>query len=562
MLVGLSIRDIVTIERLDLSFSGGLSVLTGETGAGKSILLDALGLAVGARADSGLVRRGAARASATAVFQLRDGERARALLGEAGLDDDAADEDGALLLRRVLGADGRGRAFVNDRPVGVAALRAIGGALVEIQGQFEARGLLDPATHRRFLDEYAGHGPLLDAAARAHADWNAAAAALEAGRAGREESRAREAELRETARELDALDPRPGEVEGLEERRAVLANAGALVEAMGKAMEEIAGEAGAEAAAGRAARLLDRAAARAGGRLDEALAALDRASAELQAAAGELGALAGEVEADSGRLEALEDRLHALRAAARRHGVAAGGLPALRAEVASLLAALEAEGGGLAALEARAARSRAAWEAAAGKLSRSRAGAAARLDAAVARELPPLRLGGARFATVVEPLDEARWTAEGRDRVGFRVAANPGEREGPLNRVASGGELSRLLLALRVALAWANPLPTLVFDEVDSGVGGAVAAAVGERLSRLGGRLQVLVVTHSPQVAARGGAHWRIDKTGAGGRVATVATALDAGARREEIARMLAGTEVTPEARAAADSLLNAAPGA
>ena len=562
MLVGLSIRDIVTIERLDLSFSGGLSVLTGETGAGKSILLDALGLAVGARADSGLVRRGAARASATAVFQLRDGERARALLGEAGLDDDAADEDGALLLRRVLGADGRGRAFVNDRPVGVAALRAIGGALVEIQGQFEARGLLDPATHRRFLDEYAGHGPLLDAAARAHADWNAAAAALEAGRAGREESRAREAELRETARELDALDPRPGEVEGLEERRAVLANAGALVEAMGKAMEEIAGEAGAEAAAGRAARLLDRAAARAGGRLDEALAALDRASAELQAAAGELGALAGEVEADSGRLEALEDRLHALRAAARARGVAAGGLPALRAEVASLLAALEAEGGGLAALEAHAARSRAAWEAAAGKLSRSRAGAAARLDAAVARELPPLRLGGARFATVVEPLDEARWTAEGRDRVGFRVAANPGEREGPLNRVASGGELSRLLLALRVALAWANPLPTLVFDEVDSGVGGAVAAAVGERLSRLGGRLQVLVVTHSPQVAARGGAHWRIDKTGAGGRVATVATALDAGARREEIARMLAGTEVTPEARAAADSLLNAAPGA
>ena len=562
MLVGLSIRDIVTIERLDLSFSGGLSVLTGETGAGKSILLDALGLAVGARADSGLVRRGAARASATAVFQLRDGERARALLGEAGLDDDAADEDGALLLRRVLGADGRGRAFVNDRPVGVAALRAIGGALVEIQGQFEARGLLDPATHRRFLDEYAGHGPLLDAAARAHADWNAAAAALEAGRAGREESRAREAELRETARELDALDPRPGEVEGLEERRG------------GAGQRRRAGRGDGQGDGGNRRRGRGRGGGRPGGAPARPRGGAGRRAprrgaggagpglAELQAASAELGALAGEVEADSGRLEALEDRLHALRAAARARGVAAGGLPALRAEVASLLAALEAEGGGLAALEARAARCRAAWEAAARKLSRSRAGAAARLDAAVARELPPLRLGGARFATVVEPLDEARWTAEGRDRVGFRVAANPGEREGPLNRVASGGELSRLLLALRVALAWANPLPTLVFDEVDSGVGGAVAAAVGERLSRLGGRLQVLVVTHSPQVAARGGAHWRIDKTGAGGRVATVATALDAGARREEIARMLAGTEVTPEARAAADSLLNAAPGA
>ena len=340
------------------------------------------------------------------------------------------------------------------------------------------------------------------------------------------------------------------------ELRAVLVNAEHVIEALGQALEAVAGDAGAGTLVSAAQRALERGAERAGSRLDGALMPLDRAAAELQEAEAALTNLAEVIESDAGRLDEVEDRLHALRGVARKHGVEPAGLADLHADLAARLMALDAEGGGLAALVQRMRAAHQNYVEVARRLAASRADAAVRLDRAVAVELPPLRLEKARMVTALEPLDEAHWGARGLDRVVFQVATNPGTPVGPLNRIASGGELSRLLLALRVALAAANPLPTLIFDEVDAGVGGAVAAAVGERLQKLGTRLQVLVVTHSPQVAAKGEAHWRIVKSGAGDRVSTTAVPLDPAERREEIARMLSGAVITNEARAAAASLL------
>lgn len=561
MLCGLSIRDIVLIDRLDLPLTGGLSVLTGETGAGKSILLDALGLALGARADSGLVRHGATQASVTATFEITDMAPVRALLDEIGLPVDDF-EDGTLLLRRNLGADGRSRAFVNDQPVSVAALRRLGDALVEIQGQFDAHGLLDPGTHRQFLDDFAGHDALLAKTAAAFDTWSTARAIHDKATAELGEAQAREAFLRHAVAELDSLAPQAGEEAELAELRAVLANAEQVIEALGQALEAIAGDGGAGALMAAAQRALERGAERAGSRLDGALAPLDRAAAEMQEAEAALTTLAEDIETDAGRLDEVEDRLHALRAVARKHAVEPGMLADLHADMTARLTALDAEGGGLVVLEQRMREAREDFVDVARELSASRADAGARLDVAVMAELPPLRLDKARLTAALEPLEEANWTPHGIDRVTFQVSTNPGTPVGPLNRIASGGELSRLLLALRVALAAANPLPTLIFDEVDAGVGGAVAAAVGERLHKLGTRLQVLVVTHSPQVAAKGSAHWRIAKSGTGDRLSTTALPLDPAERREEIARMLSGEVITNEARAAAASLLQHRTGA
>jgi DNA repair protein RecN (Recombination protein N) len=343
----------------------------------------------------------------------------------------------------------------------------------------------------------------------------------------------------------------------------VLANAEAVLSAMNAAADALAGEeAGADGAVAQAQRALDRVADRAGERLAGALAALDRAAAEIQEAIAELQSAADDIEADSGRLTEIDDRLHALRDVARKHGVEPDDLPALHRATVDRLASLDAEGGGLAALAAAERRARADSVAAADALSKGRREAAGRLDAAIAAELPPLKLEKARFETAVEPLDETRWGPDGLDAVGFRVATNPGTPPGPLSRIASGGELSRFLLALKVVLAESSTVPTLVFDEVDSGVGGAVAAAVGDPLARLAGRLQVLVVTHSPQVAAQGAHHWHVEKRTDGDSVSTTVAALDPAARREEIARMLSGAAVTAEARAAAGSLLAQSNGA
>jgi DNA repair protein RecN (Recombination protein N) len=552
MLLGLTIRDVVLIDRLDLAFHAGLCVLTGETGAGKSILLDALGLALGMRAESGLVRPGADQAVVTAEFALAQDHPALALLAETGIAVDGA----RLVLRRVVNADGRSRAFIDDQPASVGLLRQLGETLVEIQGQFEQQGLLDPATHRQALDAYGGYRAETAALAEAWRRWRAIAAERAEAEAQLARARADEDYLRHAQAELDALEPKPGEEAALADERALLMNREKLIEALDAALGELAGERGGERALNAAERQLERLRDRAGGRLDAALAALERAQVETREAVAQLEAAARGIGRDQASLEKIEERLFALRALARKHGVTPEDLPQLRAAIAARIAALDNGGDRLRQLSRREAEARQAYLAAAETLGKKRRQAAKALDAAVMRELPPLKLEKARFQTLLTPLAEADWGAHGSERVHFEVATNPGAAPGPLARIASGGELSRFMLALKVVLARTSPVPTLVFDEVDSGIGGAVAAAVGERLHRLGQELQVLVVTHSPQVAARGTHHWRVEKRQAQQKTLTRVAELSAEERREEIARMLSGSAVTAEARAAAASLM------
>jgi DNA repair protein RecN (Recombination protein N) len=560
MLTALSIRDVVLIERLDLTFGPGLAVLTGETGAGKSILLDSLGLALGARADAGLVRAGAAQASVTASFAPPPDHPAIALLGEQGLH---AEDD--IVLRRVLGADGRSRAFVNDQPVGVALLRRVGALLVEIQGQHEQMGLADPSSHAALLDAFGVAAGLRRAVTDAWRGWRAADDALAAAREAIAAAARDEEWLRHALHELGALAPEEDEEERLATERKRLQQGERRAEAIAAALAELTPRdrrsTGPAAALRAAARVLQRLAP-AGEDADNpaapAMAALERAEEALAEAESLLDRLATDPEADPRLLEQAEERLFALRAAARKHGVAVVELPQLLASLRERLDTLESGAAEVSALEDAAARAKEAYRAAATALSQSRTAAATKLERAAAKELPPLRLDKARFAVAVTPLEEAAWGPTGADAVRFLIATNPGQEPGPLARIASGGELSRLMLALKVVLSSGSSVPTLVFDEVDSGIGGATAAAVGERLARVAERVQVLVVTHSPQVAARAAAHLRVAKSAARGRAATLVDRLDPSSRREEIARMLAGETITDAARAAADDLLGA----
>jgi DNA repair protein RecN (Recombination protein N) len=557
VLNALSIRDVVLIERLDLAFGAGLTVLTGETGAGKSILLDSLGLALGARADQALVRVGAEQASVTARFAPPPGHPVLDLLAEQGV---GLDED-ELVVRRAVSRDGRSRATINDQPVSVALLRRAGSLLVEVQGQGEQMGLADPAVHVVLLDAYGVNSSLRHATTAAFEAWREASGLLEAAQAALADAEREEEWLRHTVAELSELDPAEGEEDRLAAERQRLQQHERRSEAIAAALAEIAprerrspGPAAALRAASRALQKLG-----ADPNAQPAVAALDRAEEALAEAETLLSRLANEADADPRLLEQAEERLFALRAAARKHGVAVVALPALVGALQARLAALDTGAAEIASLQARANAARIAFAQTAASLTKARQAAAKRLEAAVTAELPPLRLDKARFAVEVRPLDEARWGPNGADRVAFLIATNPGQTPGPLDRIASGGELSRLMLALKVVLVAGGSVPTLVFDEVDSGVGGATAAAVGDRLARVAERVQVLVVTHSPQVAARGEAHLRVTKETARGRAVTVVRALDAKARREEIARMLAGETVTEAARAAADSLLGTA---
>jgi DNA repair protein RecN (Recombination protein N) len=555
VLVGLGIRDIVLIERLDLALKPGLNVLTGETGAGKSILLDSLGLALGRRADSGIVRQGAAQGTVTAEFDLPPRHPAVAALEDLGIE--ASD---SLILRRIVGADGRSRAFVNDQPVGVAALRRIGDLLVEIHGQNDEQGLLDPATHRAVLDEFGGHGAMLAAVRTAHAALQETQAQLRDAEANAARAQAEEDFIRHAAKELRTLDPQPDEEASLAARRSLLQQADKIAAALKDADAALNDNGGIASRLRVAMRALERVAERAGGKLDATLGALDRALTEVAEASGALDSATAALELDPNALEKAEERLFALRAAARKHGVPVDGLAGLRASFEARLAAIEDGGAALARLAKAAKAAEETYRAAAEKLSAGRKKAAAKLDRAVARELEPLRMGSARFITDLAALERADWAADGMDRVRFVVATNPGAPAGPIARIASGGELSRFMLALKAALAARGDAVTLVFDEVDRGVGGATAHAVGERLAGLAQQVQVLVVTHSPQVAARGNAHWRIAKEvrgkGASSATTTSVSALDDAARKEEIARMLAGATVTDAARAAAASLM------
>ena len=551
MLTSLSIRDIVLIERLDLELGAGLCVLTGETGAGKSILLDSLGLALGGRADRGLLRAGAKKGSVSAVFQLTDAKAVDTLLEEHGIDG-----DDQLLLRRTLGQDGRSRAFINDQPVGTALLKRLGELLIEVHGQHDQQGLLDPATQRSLVDAYGKLGKELERVRKAYADGRDAVTRLQE----MEDEVAKAAVdidyWRHILGELDELAPTIAEEEELADARARLMNREKIIAAIDEALAALTGDGGLSGRLGKAERSLERVLDTAGDVLEPAAAALDRLRVELEEASSAL-ALAGQtVDSREESLEAIEERLFALRAAARKHKLGVDDLPAFREQTADRLARLDASDEHLAEARAAADAARQKLVEAAAKLTAGRQKAADALTKAVMRELPPLKLEKARFVIRLMPRADGEIGENGAERMLFEVATNPGQMPGPLGKVASGGELARLMLALKVSLAMTEALPSLVFDEVDAGIGGATADAVGDRLERLGQFAQVLVVTHAPQVAARAETHFRVQKAATRGGATVDVSALSPHDRREEIARMLAGAEITDAARAAADSLL------
>lgn len=547
MLRHLDIRDMLIIDRLELSFQPGLNVLTGETGAGKSILLDALGFVLGWRGRADLVRTGAEQGEVVAEFHLAPGHPAHSVLEEAGFP-----ADDTLILRRVNTPEGRKTAWVNDRRASGELLRALSETLVELHGQQDDRGLLDPRQHRAMLDEFGALGDLAATTRAAWAERRSALKALDGAEARLAGMRAEEDFLRHAVAELDRLDPQPGEEATLDARRRLMQAAERMRTDIARAAAAL-GADGAEGAMGDARRWLDGVAERAEGGLDEALGALDRALVELVEAQSGVERFAEALSFNPSELEETEERLFALRALARKHAVAPDDLAGLADDLRGRLVRLDGGADEIAGLRAAAERAGAAYRAAAEALCAARRAAGARLDSAMAAELAPLRMERAVFTTVIE---DGPPGPDGTDTVTFTVATNPGAPAGPLNKIASGGELSRFLLALKVCLTGDDSGLTMIFDEIDRGVGGATADAVGRRLKALAAGGQVLVVTHSPQVAALGAHHWRVAKQVEDGLTLSRVVPLDAGARIDEVARMLAGDTVTDAAREAARALL------
>ncbi len=552
MLVQLAIRDIVLIDRLDLEFGRGLTVLTGETGAGKSILLDAFSLSLGARGDGSLVRQGEAQGQVTAVFELPFDHPA--IASARGQD---IETEGELILRRVQMADGRTRAFVNDQPVSAQALRTIARHLVEIHGQHDDRALIDPNVHRQLVDAYGGLGPERDRVRAAFAHVRAAEAELAAEQTRLEKARADADYLRHAHAELVALAPKPGEETQHAERRATMMQAEKVSAELRDAADAVAGEGAPLAALSSALRRLERRQAQAPDLLGAVVQALDSALSAFDVASQAVEHALRAADYDAGELERVEERLFALRGAGRKYAVSVDVLPVLAEQIAADLAALDAGEARLQSLGETAKAAACSYDSEARNLSAARKSTAQELESAVNAELLPLKLEGAEFTVRFHP-EPAAPGPEGTDQIEFWVRTNPGTNPGPLTRIASGGELARFMLALKVVLADRGSAPTLVFDEIDSGVAGAVADAIGQRLSRLAGEVQVLAVTHAPQVAAQAAGHFRIVKDAAdkGARVATRVSHLAKEARREEIARMLAGATITEEARAAAGRLM------
>ena len=546
MLAALTVRDIVLIEQAALEFAPGLNVLTGETGAGKSILLDSLGFAVGGRGRAG-VRPGAAQGSATAVFDPAPDHGARALL-----QDQAMAHDGEIVLRRSLAADGKSRAFINDQAVSVGLLKDLGGLLLEVHGQADDRGLFDISTHRGLLDAFGDLESEGRGVAGLHAAWAVARDTLAGLKARAAEAEKNADYVRAAVKELSGFDPQPGEEESLAGERALMMNAARIAEDLSAASEALSGERGAEASLAIALKKLSRLQEEARKRTAAAEAALEQAFAQTEEARHELDALLSSLDTDASVLERKEERLFELRTLARKYGATPDGLPAVLADFQAQQDALDGSGTSMKAADAAVARTREAYLAAARKLSKARAASAKKLEAAVAGELAPLKLGHAKFRVALDPLTDDAGTANGLEKIAFEVATVEGAGFGSLAKIASGGELARFSLALKVALAQTAPPTAMVFDEVDRGVGGAVADAVGERLQRLAETTQVLLVTHSPQVAARAARHFRISRVGDKTRI----TLLEDDARLEEIARMLSGANVTAEARAAAKRLV------
>jgi len=550
MLSHISIRDIVLIERLDIDFASGLSVLTGETGAGKSILLDSLSLALGARGDASLVRHGAQQGQVTAVFDVPMDHPVRALLHE-----NSVEHEGDVILRRVQNVDGRSRVFINDQPASFTLLRQIGHLLVEIHGQHDDRALVDADAHRDLLDAFGGLAGQVEEVRAAYSRFRSTTQELSRHRA-RVEAAAREADyLRSSVEELAKLDPQPGEEDELAEERAQMMRAEKIASDISDAEEVLSGNASPLPTLSSLLRRLQRKSTEVPGLLDQIIQCLDEAMLNLDAAQSAVDEAMRATEFDPKRLELAEERLFALRAAGRKYNVPVSELPALRDRMDAELADLDAGEERLGVLEKAVEDARVTYDKLAAELSRERHEASTSLAAAVMAELPALKLERARFIVHIESDAEDRQES-GIDKVEFWVQTNPGTRAGQIMKVASGGELSRFLLALKVALADRGSAPTLVFDEIDTGVGGAVADAIGQRLARLSSSVQVLAVTHAPQVAARASTHYLISKAGNDEVVTTRVSVMDQESRQEEIARMLAGATVTDEARAAADRLL------
>lgn len=549
MLVSLHIKNVVLIEQLNLSFATGLSALTGETGAGKSILLDSLGLALGARAESSLVRRGADQASVSAHFELPPNHPAHIFLNEQGIVG-ASD----ITLRRTLGVDGRSKAYINDEPISITLLKTLGESLVDIHGQFETYGLLNPATHQSVLDQYARTDKELQAVGNAYKAWRDACGQLDSAKALAEKAAAQEEFLRSAVDELDKLDPQDDEETSLLEKRKRVQNREAILEALNFALEALGGEGGADIMLAQVEKKLIRQSEKIGDAVDAIQETLNRASLEIGEACRQIEDIARLHGSDDMNAEAIDDRLYALRGAARKYQITPNVLPKFRQDCNDQLRVINHQDHILGDLQKIKTKAEADYRLAAETLHQKRVAAAVHLDKAVQTELKPLKLDKATFMSdITAKTESVSWGPNGYDHIQFLVATNAGTSAGPLHKIASGGEMARFMLALKVVLAEKVTVKSVyVFDEIDTGIGGATADAVGERLARLATQHQVMVVTHSPQVAARAAHHWAVTKAGGGTQVIS----LGADEKREEIARMLAGSEITVEARAAAARLL------
>lgn len=556
MLTHLSIRNIVLIESCDIPFEAGLCVLTGETGAGKSILLDALGLAVGMRADTGLLRAGADAASVTAEFDIGRSLHTRSMLTELGL---PLPEDDMLVLRRTLADNGKSRCFANDEPVSVGALRRIGETLLEVHGQHDQRGLMDVSTHLDLIDAYGQLERDRDDVEAAYGRWQAVQAELDHIQLRIRDSEREQDYLRHVCAELRELSPLPGEEAELADRRTAMMQGEKLTETLQEAMNELEGASPAESAIRSAQRILSRSTLLAAEQFEPVIAALERSQIELQEALAGIDRLMNDATYDPQTLEHIEERLFALKAAARKYHLPAEELPGLLAEAEEKLALLGSQQHTIGALQEALIDAKQQYVVLAQAISDKRAKTSEKLQKALMKELTPLKMGQCRFRVVQEELPENSWGPRGTDRLFFEAAPNPGQPYAPLHKIASGGELSRFMLAMKAALSSINAVPTLIFDEIDTGTGGAVADAIGARLALLSDRAQILVVTHLPQVAARGNHHLFIEKRGTRAETRTRIQVLDVQERREELARMLAGAEITEEARSAAGKLLQVA---
>ncbi|MBT5073154.1 MAG: DNA repair protein RecN [Kordiimonadaceae bacterium] len=554
MIVSLTIRDIVLIDRLQMDFEDGLCVLSGETGAGKSILLSGIGLGVGARGGRELIRHGKEQGSVSAEFSLDKKHKAWKLLDDQQLDY----EEGQLILRRVILKDSRSKAFINDQSVSISLLRSVGETLIEIHGQHDERGLLNPSGHRALLDDFGSYDTLLGMVRKNHQTLTTLRQDLLEEQERLEKVKQDEDYIRHNLEELTELNPIAGEEEELAKERTLMMQGENLSEGLGGILNKLLNDKGADTILRVTLRKIERIAAKAPGLLDGVSESLDRAANETSAAISELEDVIRNLEFNPYDLENAEERLFALRAAARKHNCQPDALTQVKDDFEAKLAALAFSDEEVKRLSREVNDAQEIYEENVGKLSAMRQKTASQLDAQVNKELPALKMDKAVFNTGLETLEPENWTADGGERVEFRVSTNPGAPFGGLIKIASGGELSRFILALKVVLARKTSVATLIFDEIDQGVGGAVANAVGERLAKLASKAQILVITHSPQVAARGSSHWLINKSASSddGAMLTDVTPLESEHRREEIARMLAGAEVTKEARAAADNLL------